>query len=113
MRKTAAATAAIETTEAELATANDHNAMLNAFAAIMKPSGAPSPRKAERKAREKKVAKMVDGRTLRAKGRTVQINFKAKPSLREALDAKIAAEGITIADFMERMLEAALGLRSN
>jgi hypothetical protein len=110
------AAAVIDPTDAELATANDDDAMAHAFAAIMKSgkeSGPPSLRRTERKAREKKVSKMVDGRTLKAKGRTVQINFKAKPTIRQALDAKLASEGMTIADFMERTLEAALGLRSN
>jgi len=111
MTKTAAAV--IDPTEAELATANDDDAMANAFAALMKTSGPPSSRKADRKAREKKVGNMVDGRKLKAKGRTVQINFKAKPDIRKALDAYLAAERMTIADFMERTLEAALGLRSN
>lgn len=114
MRKTAAAAAiASEPTEAEIAASNNQDAMQNAFATLMQKGFAPPPTKAERKAREKKVAKLVDGRKLRAKGRTVQTNFKTKPHIREALDAKIAAEGITIADFMERILEEALGLRSN
>lgn len=107
----------VDPTEAEIAVANEDNAMMSAFASLnfkkSKENGPPSSSKAERKAREKKVAKMVDGRKLKAKGRTIQINFKAKPAIREALDAKLAAEKITIADFMERTLEAALGLRSN
>ena len=112
MTKTAAA---VDPTEAEIATASDQNAMLNTFAALMTPkeSGPPSSKKTDRKAREKKVSKMVDGRTLKAKGRTVQINFKAKPKIREALDARLAEERMTIADFMERTLETALGLRGN
>jgi hypothetical protein len=110
---TKVAAAAIDPTETEIATANDPNAMVNAFAALIKESGLPSPKKKERKAREKRAGKLVDGRTLRAKGRTVQINFKAKPQIRQALDARIAAEQITLADWMERTLEIALGLRSN
>ena len=111
MTKTAAAV--IDPTEAELATVNDDNAMANAFADLWKTSKSPSSRKTERKAREKKVSNMVDGRKLRAKGRTVQINFKAKPEIRAALDAYLAAEKMTIADFMERTLEAALEQRGN
>jgi hypothetical protein len=108
--------AVIEPDDAQIATANDDAAIRNLFAAaFVKPKerGLPSPQKKERKAREKKVSKMVDGRKLKAKGRTVQINFKAKPSLRQALDARIAAEKTTIADWMERMIEAALASGSN
>jgi hypothetical protein len=103
MRKTAAA-AAIDATEAELATANDPDAMRNAFAALME-KGFPSPKKSERKARERKVAKMVDGRTLRAKGRTAQFNVKVKPELKQALSAWLEKDGISLADWLERTIE--------
>jgi hypothetical protein len=72
-----------------------------------------TPKKAERKQREKMARSVVDGRSLRAKGRTEQLNVKVRPDIKQALSEYVAAEGVTIADWLERTLEAALGLRGN
>ena len=45
------------------------------------------------------------------KGRTSQLNVKIKPELREELDALIVDEGLTLADWMERTIEAAIAAR--
>jgi hypothetical protein len=66
------------------------------------------PEKTSRKAKEKKVQSAVDGRTLRAKGRTVQLNVNVRPEFKEGFTARAAAEGISAADLMERVLEAFL-----
>ncbi len=104
MRKTATAAVAIDPTEADIASANDQNAMRNAFAALMD-KGFSSPKKSERKARERKVAKMVDGRSLRAKGRTAQFNVKVKPELKQALSEWLEKDGTSLADWLERTIE--------
>ena len=46
-------------------------------------------RKASRKARQKKLTKAGDGRSLRATGRTEQLNLKALPSIIAALNAHV------------------------
>ena len=91
---------------------NDPNAIRDAMRALMN-KGFSSPKKTERKQREKKARSVVDGRTLKAKGRTEQLNVKVRPDIKQALADLVEGEGITIADWMERTLEAALGLRGN
>jgi hypothetical protein len=46
-------------------------------------------RKAARKTRQKKLADSVDGRSLRATGRTEQLNFKARPEIKQLLDRHV------------------------
>jgi hypothetical protein len=87
----------IEIANEELEAANAENAMRDAMRK-MTLGFATTPRKAERKQREKKVRSVVDGRTLRAKGRTEQLNVKIKPEIKRALAARIAADGITVAE---------------
>jgi hypothetical protein len=70
-------------------------------------------RKNARKKRQKQLAASVDGRSLRATGRTEHLNFKAKPEIKallarhvrkgrlslwleEAIIAKLKAEGVEI-----------------
>ena len=67
-----------------------------------------TPKKAARKQREKQARSIVDGRSLRAKGRTEQLNVKVRPDIKQALADRVETEGITIADWLERMLETAL-----
>ncbi len=67
-----------------------------------------APKKAARKQREKQARSVVDGRSLRAKGRTEQLNVKVRPDIKQALAERVEAEGVTIADWLERMLETAL-----
>jgi hypothetical protein len=92
---------------------NDEQGMRDAMRKLLTTFAPATPKKAERKAREKKARSVVDGRSLRAKGRTEQLNVKVRPDIKQALAVQIEAEGVTIADFMERMLEAALGMRGN
>jgi hypothetical protein len=60
-----------------------------------------------RAARHQVVTESVDRRTLRKTGRTAQFNFKARPDLQSR--AKTAAEraGMSLAQYMEGVLEAA------
>lgn len=67
--------------------------------------------RAQRKTREKEMRSVVDGRTLRAKGRTEQLNVKVKPDIKMALAAQVESEGVTIADWIERNLEVLLRMR--
>ncbi len=70
-------------------------------------------RKAARKKRQRQLADAVDGRSLRATGRTEHLNFKAKPEIKallarhvrkgrvslwleEAIVAKLRAEGVEV-----------------
>lgn len=70
-------------------------------------------RKAARKKRQRQLADAVDGRSLRATGRTEHLNFKAKPEIKallashvrkgrvslwleEAIIAKLRAEGVEV-----------------
>jgi hypothetical protein len=65
-------------------------------------------RKVARKARQKRLNGSVDGRSLRATGRTEHLNFKALPEIKEAV-AKAATEaGITKSLWLERAILAAI-----
>jgi hypothetical protein len=65
-------------------------------------------RKAARKNRQKRLNGAVDGRSLRATGRTEHLNFKALPEIKEAV-AKAAAEaGITKSLWLEQAILAAV-----
>ena len=64
--------------------------------------------KAARKKRQQKLADAVDGRSLRASGRTEQFNFKALPGLKARAQKAAAAEGKHLAIWMEETVEAAL-----
>ena len=66
---------------------------------------------AQRKTREKKVQSAVDGRSLRATGRTEQLNVTIRPDLKLAITEYVKAEGIKIVDLVERALEKEIGLR--
>jgi hypothetical protein len=66
---------------------------------------------AQRKTREKKVQSVVDGRSLRATGRTEQLNVTIRPDLKLAITEYVKAEGIKIVDLVERALEKEIGLR--
>jgi hypothetical protein len=64
--------------------------------------------KKERKKREKQVRSTVDGRTLKVTGRTEQFNFKAREDIKRLVVEAAKGEGLTIAEWMERAIEAAL-----
>lgn len=63
-----------------------------------------------RKAREKQIRATVDGRSLRATGRTAQFNFKCAPDIKALVHKAVEREGVTVAEWMERAMQAALGL---
>ena len=65
-------------------------------------------RKAARKDRQKRLNGAIDGRSLRATGRTEHLNFKARPEVK-AVVAKAAAEaGITKSLWLERAILTAI-----
>jgi hypothetical protein len=61
-------------------------------------------RRAARKARQKKTAEAVDGRSLRATGRTEHLNFKATLRIKEAL-TKYVPKGKTSLWLEEAIIE--------
>jgi len=66
-----------------------------------------------RQSRQRKIARSVsasarDGRSLRTTGRTSQFNFKALPGLKPAAQKAAAAAGLTLAEWMETAVNAAL-----
>jgi len=67
---------------------------LDMAAARAKFSAKIDGRKAARKTRQKKIADAVDGRSLRATGRTEHLNFKATPQIKQTL-AKHVPKGKT------------------
>jgi len=69
--------------------------------------------KAQRRTKEKKVHSAVDGRSLRATGRTEQLNVTIRPDLKLAIAEYVKAKGIKIVDLIERALEKEIGLRGN
>jgi len=93
-----------DATEDEAAS-NDTAAMREAMRKLMGNFAAATPKKAARKQREKKARTIVDGRTLRAKGRSAQVNIKVRPEVKERLLAFAEAEGVLIADWFERLVE--------
>ncbi|ORE93255.1 hypothetical protein [Aurantimonas sp. 22II-16-19i] len=52
---------------------------------------------------------LLDGRALRRKGRTEQLNIRITPELKAALIGKAADCGMTIADLVILALESSLG----
>jgi hypothetical protein len=96
--------------DADMAAANEESAMHAAMRRLMGSFATAAPQKAVRRQREKAVRATVDGRTLRAKGRTAQLNIKVTPELKEALQKHVERQGIGLTDWMENTLRAALGL---
>jgi hypothetical protein len=62
----------------------------------------------ERKQREQKIRSAVDGRSLRATGRTVQFNFKCWAETGQRAREAAKAKGMTIAEWMQRAVDLAL-----
>jgi hypothetical protein len=104
--------AATSITEDEAEVANNQNAMREAMRRLMGNFAPATPKKAARKQREKKARSVVDGRTLRAKGRSAQVNIKVRPEVKERLLAFAEAEGVLIADWFEQLVEE-LPVRGN
>ena len=65
------------------------------------------------KARQKRLNGAVDGRSLRATGRTEHLNFKALPEIKEAVDKAAAEAGITKSLWLERAILAAIKAQEN
>lgn len=63
---------------------------------------------AQRKQDEADIRKVVDGRSLRKTGRTAQFNFRARDDLKKAAQEAAKADGISLAEWMEAAIEAAL-----
>lgn len=67
----------------------------------------------ERKQREQKIRSAVDGRSLKATGRTEQFNFKCREGTKIQVTEAAKADGLTIAEWMERAIEKALAIGGN
>jgi hypothetical protein len=103
-----AAHPAIPTPEEEAAAAAvDPNVLRNAFRKL-ESKGFATPKKAERRQRELKARSVVDGRSLRATGRTAQFNFKCTPEIKALVHETADREGLTVAEWMERAVLAVL-----
>jgi hypothetical protein len=61
-----------------------------------------------RKVKEAKIRSAVDRRSLRATGRTEQFNFKAREGLKQRVADAAAQDGITMGEWLERLIEGAL-----
>ncbi len=68
----------------------------------------PSIPKARKKRERKHALRHDDGRRRRKTGRTAQFNFKAKPELKEQVNAACRDHDLKIAEFMEAAIEAHL-----
>lgn len=91
--------------EEEAAAANEKDAVRDAMRKLMGNFSQAAPKKTARKQREKQARSMVDGRKLRSKGRTAQVNIKVRPEVKERLAAFVEAEGVLIADWFEQLVE--------
>ena len=90
------------------------NEMRDAFRkSLAKQATSGKSQKSQRKTREKKVQSVVDGRSLKATGRTEQLNVNIRPELKLAITEHVKSEGIKIVDWVECVFEEALGLRGN
>ena len=87
------------------AAANEKDAVRDAMRRLMGNFSPATPKKAARKQREKQARSMVDGRKLRAKGRTAQVNIQVRPEVKERLAVFAEAEGVLIADWFEQVIE--------
>lgn len=63
---------------------------------------------AGRKKRKRRRENAVDGRSMRATGRTDQFNFRVRAELKDSVQRAAEDEGISVAEWMERALETAL-----
>jgi predicted HicB family RNase H-like nuclease len=64
--------------------------------------------KKARKRKRKQIAATLDGRRLKATGRTEQFNFRAREGLKERAQEAAEAAGIPLAEWMEQAVEAYL-----
>ena len=71
-----------------------------------RPDRGSSPK--ARKQRAQKLRRTVDGRSLRATGRTKQFNFSCRPEIHQAASELAGREGVSLAEFMESLVENAM-----
>ena len=95
-----------DASEEDIARSSDMEAMRLLAQKFATKSSRTRPAKAERKEKEKKVRAVVDGRSLRAKGRSAQVNIKVRPEVKERLLQFAEAEGVLIADWFEQLIES-------
>lgn len=91
------------------------NRVRKKFSAVGKTANttkAPVSAATQRKQGEAEIRKVVDGRTLRATGRTAQFNFRSRAELKTAVQEAAKANGMTVAEWMEHAIEAALPAES-
>jgi uncharacterized protein (DUF1778 family) len=86
------------------------NRVRKKFSAVSKPANTTKAvsAAAQRKQGEAEIRKVVDGRSLRATGRTAQFNFRSRADLKGAVQEAAKANGMTVAEWMELAIEAAL-----
>lgn len=89
------------------------NDLLNAFRKGREQQKSGKSQRAQRKSKEKKVQSAVDGRALRATGRTAQLNVTIHPDLKDAIMEYVKAEGIKIVDLVEQALGREIGFGEN
>jgi hypothetical protein len=65
-----------------------------------------------RRVRHEKLTDAVDGRSLRATGRTAQFNFRCSEGLKAKATAAAREAGITLAEWMERAVDAAIAAQN-
>jgi hypothetical protein len=94
-----------DASEEDIARSSDMEAMRLLAQKFATKSSRARPVRVERKEKEKKARTMVDGRSLRAKGRSAQVNIKVRPEIREHLLKFAETEGVLIADWFEQLVE--------
>ena len=94
-----------DASEEEIARSSDMEAMRALVSKFASKPARAQPVKTERKQKEKMARTVVDGRSLRAKGRSAQVNIKVRPEVKERLLAFVEAEGVLIADWFEQLVE--------
>ena len=97
-----------DASEEDIARSSDMEAMRLLAQKFATKSSRSQPVKAERKEKEKKARSVVDGRSLRATGRTAQFNFKCTPEIKALVHETADSESLTVAEWMERAVLAAL-----
>ena len=95
-----------DASEEDIARSSDMEAMRLLAQKFATKSSRTRPVRAERKEKEKKVRSVVDGRSLRAKGRSAQVNIKVRPEVKARLLQFAEAEGVLIADWFEQLIES-------
>jgi hypothetical protein len=75
---------------------------------LWRSKGDANTSKKDRKTKRKTIAGTVDGRRLKATGRTEQFNFRARSEVKAKAHEAAEKAGITIAEWMELAVEAYL-----